>query len=180
MELLKEIVRVPGMHTTGSVIHREAVRGIIIRGNFVLMIHSTKNRDYKFPGGGVLSGETKRQALRREVREECGALVVKIGPAFGKVVEYDIPSEPEYDIFKMTSYYFHCQVESVFLEQKLDQYEYELGYQPAWINIDKAIQCNCDIANATHFEEKPSAAKELRWLARETFVMKEIRKRLFP
>lgn len=36
----------------GKVNFREAVRAVIIKNNKILMVNS-KNKDYKFPGGGV-------------------------------------------------------------------------------------------------------------------------------
>lgn len=68
------------------------------------MVYSSKDGDYKFPGGGVDSGETYEEALIREIREECGAKVTNICFEFGKMVEYDVPIEKEYDVFKMISY----------------------------------------------------------------------------
>lgn len=51
-------------------IFREAVRGIIKHENKLLMVYSSKDGDYKFPGGGVDVGETHEEALVREIREE--------------------------------------------------------------------------------------------------------------
>lgn len=103
MELLKEIMRTPGVPWAGKTISREAVRGIIARGNALLLLYSTNLRDYKFPGGGVQAGETHRQALLREIREETSADMTGIELPFGKVIEYDVPEERGYDIFRMTS-----------------------------------------------------------------------------
>ncbi len=47
---------------------REAVRAVVIRDGKILMLHSNKG-DFKFPGGGVESGETHKQGLIREVLE---------------------------------------------------------------------------------------------------------------
>ncbi|GAB4487213.1 MAG: NUDIX domain-containing protein [Anaerolineales bacterium] len=87
MELLKEIMRSPGVPCAGKMSSREAVRGIIRRGNALLLVYSTELRDYKFPGGGVKTGETHRQALLREIREETGAAMTGIEQPFGKVIK---------------------------------------------------------------------------------------------
>jgi 8-oxo-dGTP diphosphatase len=100
MRLLREIIRREGMITQGKTLTREAVRAIVIHDCKLLMIYSAKNGDYKFPGGGVDSGETHPEALAREIREECGATVSEIGQAFGKIIEYDIPTEREYEYSK--------------------------------------------------------------------------------
>jgi len=164
LQLLKEITRHPGMRTEGKTVYREAVRGIIRDGQKLLMIYSTQNGDYKFPGGGVDAGETHQQALAREIHEECGAVVAKIGPGFGKIIEYDIPVEPEYAVFKMTSFYYRCQVEDGLGAQRLDDYEQEMGFQPVWIEIEQALQTNRTILQSKDYADFP-------WVPRDTFVL---------
>ena len=56
----------------GTVEVRPSVRGIVIRGGKVLMVHSLKYDYYKFPGGGMEPGENRTEALCREVLEEIG------------------------------------------------------------------------------------------------------------
>ena len=171
MELLAEIVRRKGMQTAGLTIFREAVRGIILREAKLLMIHSASNGDYKFPGGGIAENETHQEALAREIREECGAIMTEFGPTFGKVIEYDLPREPGYDVFTMTSYYYLCQVETVFFEQRLDQYEIELGFQPVWIGVEEAIQENRKITGS-------NSNSKAGWIPRESFILDQIQKRI--
>jgi 8-oxo-dGTP pyrophosphatase MutT (NUDIX family) len=169
MKLLGEIIKKQGINTSGKVICREAVRGVIIKGRTLLMIYSSKDGDYKFPGGGVISGETLEAALIREIREECGATVLSINDDLGKVIEYDIPKEKNYDVFKMISYYYICEVDPNFGEQSLDKYEKELGFTPVWVDIDEAIS-----ANQTLIDSNSSS----RWTQRETFVLKYIKDKL--
>jgi 8-oxo-dGTP pyrophosphatase MutT (NUDIX family) len=171
MRLLKEIVRKQGIDLQGKTIYREAVRGVIINNKNLLMIHSRVNGDYKFPGGGVEPEETYKETLIREVKEESGATIKDIMDEFGKVVEYDIPSEPEFDVFKMTSYYYLCNVGDELEEQALDQYEEDLGFKPTWIDIDEAIECNKAILK--------SAKRDIpRWTARETYILELIKEHI--
>ena len=51
----------------GKAFVRPSVRGIIIRDGRIAMVHSLKYDYYKFPGGGIESGESPEQALLREV-----------------------------------------------------------------------------------------------------------------
>lgn len=79
MKMLTEIHRSPGVDISGKMIHRTAIRGVIMRGKNLLMIYSSNVGDYKFPGGGVNEGETHAQALSREIQEECGISVARVG-----------------------------------------------------------------------------------------------------
>ena len=88
--------------------------------------------------------------------------LAKMGPEIGAVIEYDHPSNAGYDVFKMTSHYYRCEVEYGFGAQMLDDYERDLGFQPVWINIGDAIQSNKLLL---HAEQKPE------WLEREIFLL---------
>lgn len=165
MRILTELYRSEGINVLGKTIHRNAVRAVILRGRDLLMIHSTAVGDYKFPGGGVQEGESHQQALAREVKEECGALLESFGEGIGIVLEYNFPMEAEYDVFKMTSYYYWCQVADAFGEQALDDYEKDLGFTPAWIDVNEAILKNQSLLKS---ENPPE------WLKRELFILEYI------
>ena len=170
MQLLKELICNTEIDLAGKTIYREAVRGIIIQDDKLLMVFSTKNGDYKFPGGGIQPNETKESALRREVREETGRTIAKIQSPFGKMIECDKALEAEYDVFKMTSYYFICTIEAGCVKQKLDDYEKELGFRPIWTDIDTAIQANTKLIQS-------SRANIPRWTPRETFVLEVLKQK---
>ena len=168
MKLLKEIFHNEEVRVNGRTISREAVRGIIFDDKKLLMVYSEKNGDYKFPGGGIKHGESHEVALKREISEEVGKQVAgKIIP-FVKVIEYDLPLEKEYDVFKMVSYYYWCQVKDNVEKQNLDDYEKELGFLPVWIDIDTAIVNNASLLKNLH-KGMP------RWIKRELQVLEHIR-----
>jgi 8-oxo-dGTP pyrophosphatase MutT (NUDIX family) len=166
VKVLAEIHRHPEVNTQGKTIYRTAVRAVISRGRDLLMVYSANVGDYKFPGGGVNEGESHEQALRREVREECGASLLEVGECLGAVIEYDIASETDFDVFKMTSHYYFCRAGDEFGTQNLDGYERDLGFEPIWIDIDKAILTNHTLLSLDNSPE---------WLRREIFVLEHIR-----
>ncbi len=169
MKLLKEIISKQGISFEGKMIYREAVRGVIMKGKTLLMIYSSKDGDYKFPGGGIDTGETHETALIREIREECGATVLSINGELGKVIEFDIPAEKDYDVLKMASFYYICEIDPNLGEQSLELYEKDLGFTPVWADIDEAISTNKMLIESCSFP---------RWTPRETFVLEYIKEKL--
>ena len=168
MNLLKEIYHNEKVQVNGRTILREAVRGVIVDGKKLLMVYSEKNGDYKFPGGGIKHGESHEIALKRELAEEIGKQVTgKIIP-FAKVIEYDLPLEKEYDVFKMISYYYWCQVKDTTEKQNLDDYEKELGFLPVWVEIETAIANNTSVLKNLHIGMP-------RWIKRELQVLEQIK-----
>jgi 8-oxo-dGTP pyrophosphatase MutT (NUDIX family) len=166
MKLLKEIICKNDLNLDGKTFFREAVRGIIYQNGQLLMIYSTRNGDYKFPGGGREANEPLQATLAREIREECGANLLEITGEFGRVIEYDTPMEKDFDLFKMTSYYFFCRIDTKtgLKDQKLDDYERDLGFTPVWIMTDQALQNNLKLL------ETPEKSNP-RWTKREAFVL---------
>ena len=167
MPLLHTLHRADGINIHGKTVHRIAVRAVIQRGPSLLMILSANVGDYKFPGGGVQAGETHEQALRREVSEECGAELSHMGEEIGSVVEYNHAKDSGFETFKMTSYYYRCEVMDGFGAQDLDDYERDLGFRPVWVSIEEAIQQNKSLLEA---DKRPG------WLKREIFALEYLRK----
>ena len=164
MRILAEIDRTPGLPHHGRKVSREAVRAIILDVNNLLMIYSTCGGDYKFPGGGIKTGEDRLTALTREVNEESGAKLVHQPAEFGKVIEYDCPIEKRFDLFVMTSYYYKCQIEAHMGMPHLEKYESDLGFTPKWISIADALA-----ANKLLLEEQNGKCQ--RWVQRETTIL---------
>ena len=172
MKLLKEIFCAKDIYIDGKAITRTAVRGIIVDQDKLLMIYSRNVGDYKFPGGGVINGESHQKALIREVREESGAKIKSIEAEFGKVIEYDKPIEADFDVFRMTSHYYLCQIEGEFGSQQLDQYEEALDFVPCWVGVDQALRTNKALRH-DNFKNLP------RWTRREIYVLEQIRAEIF-
>jgi len=169
MNVLTTIHRVNGINIHGRTLTRTAVRAVILCGRDLLMVYSANVGDYKFPGGGVNDGETHEQALARELLEECGAQLIRVNGGLGAVIEYDLPEERDFDVFKMTSNYYLCTVRDGVTHQSLEGYEAELGFQPVWVDIDKAIAENRSLLLAPDPPE---------WLVREIFFLEYLRESL--
>jgi len=144
MRLLKELWRCEGLKRGGRTEQREAVRAVVLReGRKLLLIYSGVNGDFKFPGGGMETGETREETLRRELLEESGAVLNGVLGALGKVVEYDLPQKNrEYDLFCMISYYYLCRISPELGETRLDPYERRLEFGPVWVDVAEAIDTN--------------------------------------
>lgn len=149
-----------------KVIRREAVKAVIMDGQEVFMIKTNKG-DYKFPGGGVDGRETVNETLTREIREETGFHTSTIGEKIGAVIERRYDMYDKDSIFQMSSAYYTCSVSGISVQQELDDYEKELGFEPIWIDIIDAISQNENILTTGSREINP-------WVKRETDVLKLI------
>jgi len=96
----------------------EVVAGVIFWGNQILCVQRPKNKlqyiseKFEFPGGKIELGETKEEALHRELMEELN-LLIKINSFFMTVVH-------EYPDFELTMHSFICEVDSK--ELKLNEH----------------------------------------------------------
>lgn len=88
----------------------EVVAAIIIHENEILCVQRDKNKfeyiseKFEFPGGKIEQGETKKEALKRELIEELN-ISPKINDLFLTVVH-------KYPDFELTMHAFKCMVDS--------------------------------------------------------------------
>ncbi len=157
-------------------IARRAVRAILFCGQKVLMVSSNQG-DYKFPGGGVESGETNREALKREVREETGYSDLVIGPCVGTVFEQNDDIFGSGDCFQMQSYYYVCCLGSdAREEQQLDDYERALKMQGVFLTLSEALEQNEAVLERERRHIKTGMLTSIPWLEREIRVLKQLMK----
>ncbi len=148
MRLLFEIDK-KGYKEDGTVGFRPSVRGIIIRGDKIAMIHSLKYHYYKLPGGGAEQGEDQIDTLIREVKEESGLNVIRsYVREFGYVRR--IQKGEVDDIFIQDNFYYLCEAEEKVSVQKLDDYEQDEQFTLEFVTPQYAIDVN---ENANHNEK---------------------------
>jgi 8-oxo-dGTP pyrophosphatase MutT (NUDIX family) len=162
----KHIYGITSFPKDAQINYRPAVRAVVLRGDSLLMVHNSIG-DYKFPGGGVDKDETMEEALRREVLEETGYTVTKVGEKLGETIQNREDMYKTGQYFSMTSHYYLCEVANQVTAQKLDNYEQDLQFTAVWVTVTEALANNIEVIKRPEDEYQ-------RWAVRETEVLKEI------
>ena len=158
----------------GTVGRRPSVRGIIIKGHKLAMIHSLKYHYYKLPGGGIEGEESLEETLVREVKEESGLVVLKNSiQEFGYVKR--IEKGKYEDIFLQENYYFLCEAHEIIEEQNLDDYENEEQFVLEFVTPDKAIRVNRE---SNHYEKSDNEIFR-GMIERENRVLEIVKEEVF-
>ena len=110
---------------------RTACRGIVLRGDEILLSHEARTGQYMIPGGGLEPGETDAECCAREVAEETG-LVVETGEPVLEIDEY-------YEDWKYVSFYFLCTPIGT-TERRLTEREEREGMEPRWARVEEAVE----------------------------------------
>ncbi|QNN52896.1 NUDIX hydrolase [Nocardioides mesophilus] len=153
----------------GAAVERRAVRAVVLDGEWLLLLQTARGA-VKFPGGGVEPGESDEQALRREVREECGLEVTAVLDDLGTIVEV-AAARPQDGAatFRMTSRYLRCRVGRDQEAPGLSPDEQALGLRTVRMTVAQALAANAPFAadgsaDGNHrFTVRESLA--LQWLA---------------
>ena len=166
--IYKEIIDDSCISQEGSSIKRHTVKGIVFQDNKFLMLYSQANKDYSFPGGGVETGETEHDALKREMIEECGAEIISINAPFAKILEIYPAFEPDIDLFIRDTYFFSCRISDQFTQPKFSTSEIVHELRIVWVELDEALQNNQGLLQITN-------PPPLRRVIRETFVLEQLK-----
>jgi len=106
-------------------------RGVIVKGDKILLSHETVSGWWLIPGGGMEEGETPEECLIREINEETG-LIVRPQEEFLILHEY-------YEEYRYTSHYYVCEVTGQGRMNLTDE-EKRRGLEPEWILLDDALE----------------------------------------
>ncbi len=156
--------------TSNVLIERHAARGIIIKGQNILLLYTQRYHDYSLPGGGMDQGEDEIAGLIRELKEETGAQGVRNIKPFARFDEYRPWYKNDADIIHMISHCYVCDIDEALGETALESHEVSNGMTPLWMNIHDAIAHNeAVIANSD---------KKGLSIDRETFLLKVIAQEL--
>ena len=153
-----------------SVFTRLATRSITIQGHNILLLYTERYEDYSLPGGGLDLDEDKIEGMMRELSEETGAQNIKNIKPFGAYEEYRPWHKPDYDVQRMISYCYTCDVNRELGASKMEHYETKNGMKAIWINIHEAIKHNT--------KTMTTSDKKGMSIERETFLLKLIAERM--
>lgn len=171
MRLLFEMDKGDHAQCTHSFV-RNSARSILVRNGKIAMIHSLKYDYYKFPGGGIESGESPMEAMLRETREEAGLLIIPESVReYGYVHRIQKSDGDETERFVQDNYYYLCRAEEKPVPQELDGYEAEESYRLEYVDPRTAIEKNRHVTGSPYnqmmFERE---ARVLELLIAEGFL----------
>ena len=114
---------------------REAARAVVFDGEGkIALLNVTKHGYHKLPGGGIESGESKEEALKRECLEEIGC-EIEITGELGEIEEY----RKQFGV-RQISYGYLAKIVGRKGEPSFVEEEIEEGFQIEWQILDRAIE----------------------------------------
>ncbi len=109
---------------------RVACRGIVVRGEKVLLSYEEKTDQYGIPGGGAEEHESLEACCCREIAEETG-IVVSVGERYLIMKEF-------YEEWMYETHFFVCEAIGE-TARKLTAREQKTGLVPRWIKLEEAL-----------------------------------------
>ena len=110
---------------------REACRGIVVKGDKILLTYEVNTDQWFIPGGGVENDETLQECCVRELAEETG-YIVKANEQYLTINEF-------YEQWLFISHYYICECAGE-TQRKLTERESEVGLEPRWITLSEAVE----------------------------------------
>lgn len=114
---------------------REAVRAVVIDNEGkVALLHVSRDKYYKIPGGGIEGTEDKFLALKRECMEEIGSEIDVLGE-IGAIVEYRRLFN-----LKQISYCYFAKLNGDKGTPNFMEDEIEEGFEVMWVSFEEALK----------------------------------------
>jgi 8-oxo-dGTP pyrophosphatase MutT (NUDIX family) len=130
-----------GLPEGADVYERPSVRGVCLRDGQALMLQLGYG-GYGFPGGGIEPGESHGDALRREMREETGYAVTKVGNKLGVVIWQCPQRGAQGRFFRQENHLYFCDLS----DEPVGIGEYSQGaggkHRVVWVDPREALAVN--------------------------------------
>lgn len=144
---------------SGKQRERHAARALVFDSNQkVALLHVTKNRYHKLPGGGLEEDEGIEVALRRELREEIGCEVENLR-TLGTIDEF----RQRFNLHQIS----YCFLADLMGEKGLPHFEPDEiadGFEPVWLDLDEAIKVLESEVNVEEYQGKFIQKRDLVFL----------------
>ena len=146
-----------------EVVTRYGVRAVIVRDGKIATERGMAG-DFKILGGGIDAGETWREAVIREVKEESGLLVIpETIEEIGEVEEIRRDRFCSNQIYHNITYVYCCQVKEVTIAPQMTDSELSKGYQLYWATPEEIIEAG------PGFGEQP-------WIVRDAKIIEMLQR----
>lgn len=130
-----------GFPDDAEVIRRVSARGVCSHNGKALMI-KYKWPGYGFAGGGIEKGETPEEAVARELQEEIGCTVTKVGNFLLSVTERTTSAIYPGKYFEQVNLYYECEVADTPYTPQPTPEEAEREYESIWVDLSEALREN--------------------------------------
>lgn len=118
--------------------HRTSVRGLVVDAEGRVLLVRTRDGHVMLPGGGIEDGEEEVDCLRREVAEETGVVVDRVGELLGTCTELN-PDRDGHSTWELRCRYWAATTTGDVVPAALVGYEVDMGLHPVWLTPAQAI-----------------------------------------
>ena len=117
---------------------RTSIRGLVADDEGRILFVRTHDGHIMLPGGGIEDGEDDVACVRREILEETGVVVDRVGEHLGTCTELN-PDRDGYSTWELQCRYRAASTSGETVPVTLVGYELDLGLHPVWLTSGEAI-----------------------------------------